>query len=286
GDVVLDDDGEVVFRSRLGQVVINGFDHGRSEFLGREAVASTDNFGNSFEFSVAELGAFMNGADDIEIERLAGSSGFLGAIEDGDLFDASGKSFHEMFDGERAVEADFQEANLFAGLVEKVGSLVRGLGAGAHHDNHALGIGRTDVIEEVIGTAYDLGEFVHNDLDFFRTNVVEGIAGFARLKVDIGILRCAAQYRMVGRERALAMLGDTIKIDQSVHVLFVQHFDLVDLVRCSEAVKKMEEGNTSFKRGGVRDESEIHGFLNGIGREHGISGGAAEHHVRVVAEDG
>ena len=48
----------------------------------------------------------------------------------------------------------------------------------------------------------------------------------------------------------------------------------------------MQEGNTGFESGGVGDEGHVHGFLNGVRREQGEAGGAAEHYVRVVTEDG
>jgi len=35
----------------------------------------------------------------------------------------------------------------------------------------------------------------------------------------------------------------------------------------------------------MRDQRQVHGLLHGVGRQHGEAGGAAEHHVRVVAKD-
>jgi pimeloyl-ACP methyl ester carboxylesterase len=57
------------------------------------------------------------------------------------------------------------------------------------------------------------------------------------------------------------------------------------LMRGAESVEKMQEGNTGFERRGVRDQGQVHGFLDGIRAEHGPSGGAAEHHVGVVSEN-
>ena len=78
-------------------------------------------------------------------------------------------------------------------LVQMFDRLVRGLGARTHHDDHALGIGRADVIEQVIGAADDLGKLVHRRLHLVGAGVVERIDGFARLEINVGILRGAAQ---------------------------------------------------------------------------------------------
>ncbi len=81
------------------------------------------------------------------------------------------------------------------------------------------------------------------------------------------------------------MLGDAIHVDQSAHVVFGEHFDLVDFVRSAEAIEEMQEGNSGFESRGMRDQRQVHGLLHGVGRQHGEAGGAAEHHVRVVAKD-
>ena len=160
-----------------------------------------------------------------------------------------------------------------------------GVGARTHHDDHALGIGCAGVVEQVIGTAYDLGKLGHDRLDFIRAGVVIRIAGFARLKEDVGVLRAAPQHRMIRRKRALAVLEDTIHIDEGAHVVFGEHFDFVDFMRSAEAVKKMQEGDAGFERGGMGDERQVHRLLHGVRREQSEPGGSAVHHVGVVAEN-
>ena len=270
---------------RRRQVVVNGLDHRGREFLGGETVTSADGFRRELQRSVAQLDSFVNRVDHVKIERLSAGASFLGAIEDGNLAHGWGKRFEESLDGERAIEADFQQANFLAALVQIVHRLVGGFCAGAHHDDHALGIGRAHVVEQVIGTPHDLRKLVHDCLDFVRAGVVERIAGFARLKEDVGILRGAAQHRMVGRKRALPMLDDAIHVDEGAHVVFGEHLDFVDFMRSAEAVEEMQERDAGFERGGMRDERQVHGLLHGVRREHGESRGPAEHHVGVVAEN-
>ena len=132
--------------------------------------------------------------------------------------------------------------------VEVFDGFVRGFCAGAHHDDDALGIGSANVIEQVILASDELGELVHRCLHFGRSDVVVGIGALANLEEDVGILRRAAQHRMIGRERALAVLDDAIHVDHGAHVVFVEHFDLVDFVRGAESVEEMQEGNARFER--------------------------------------
>ena len=56
----------------------------------------------------------------------------------------------EVLDGERPVQAHLQQADLLALRDQVLDRLVGGLGAGAHHDDDALGIGRADVVEQVV----------------------------------------------------------------------------------------------------------------------------------------
>ncbi len=90
---------------------------------------------------------------------------------------------------------------------------------------------------------------------------------------------------MVGRKRALPVLDDAVHIDEGAHVVFGEHFDLVDFMRSAEAVEEMQEGNAGLERGRMSDERQVHGLLHGVRREHGEPRGPAEHHVGVVAEN-
>jgi hypothetical protein len=162
---------------------------------------------------------------------------------------------------------------------------VRNFCARSHRDDDALGIGCADVVEQVILASHDFSELVHRRLDFRGCVVVVLVCGLAHLKEDIGILRRAAQHRMIWRERALAVLDHAIHVNHGAHVIFVQHLDLADFVRSAETVEEMQEGNAGFERGSMRDESQVHGLLHGVGAEHGPARRAAEHHVGVIPEN-
>ena len=125
--------------------------------------------------------------------------------------------------------------------------LLRHFGAGAHHDDDALGVGRADVIEQVILAAGERRELVHRVLHDGGGGEVVRIAGFARLEVDVGILRGAADDRTVGRERAGAVRGDQFVVDHGAEIVGGELFDLGDLVRGAEAVEEVEEGDAAIR---------------------------------------
>ena len=221
-----------------------------------------------------------------QVERLAGGARFLGAVEDGDGVHGLGEGGDEGFDGEGPEEADFEEADLFAGGEHGFHGLVGHFGAGAHDDDDALGIGRAEVVEEMVLTAGDAGELVHRVLHDGRGGQVVGVAGFARLEVDVGILGGAADEGTVGGEAAGAVGEDQILVDHGAHVVGGKLLDLGDFVRGAEAIEEVHEGEARFEGGGLGDQRHIHDFLHGVRGEHAEPGGARAHHVAVVAEDG
>ncbi len=181
---------------------------------------------------------------------------------------------------------DFEQAELFAFGVEGVDGFFGGAGAGTHEDDDAVGIGRAVVVEEAIGAAGLAGEAVHDVLHDGRAGEVKGVAGFAGLEEDIGILGGAAQDGVIGGEGALAMGADGFLIEQGQDGLVRDRNNLIDFVRGAEAIKEVHERNARFESGQMGDGGEVGGFLHGVGGEHGVAGLAAAHDVGVVAEDG
>ena len=86
-------------------------------------------------------------------------------------------------------------------------SLFGHIAAGAHENDDAIGIGSADVFVELVLASDDPGEAVHRILQDGGHGEVVGIDGLARLEVDIGILRGAAQNWTVRRERARGDAG-------------------------------------------------------------------------------
>ena len=157
--------------------------------------------------------------------------------------------------------------------------------AGAHDDDDALGIGRAVVVEEVIGAAGLDGKAVHDRLHDAGNGRMEGRAGFARLEEDVGILRGAADEGAIGRESVLAEGDEVLVVDHGADGFVADGQNLAHFVRGAEAIEEMDEGNAGFEGGDLRDERQVGNFLHGVRGQHGPAGGAAGHHVGVVAED-
>ena len=91
------------------------------------------------------------------------------------------------------------DADLLALLGEVVDGLLDDVGAGAHHDDDALGVGGAHVLEELVLAADDLGELGHGLLDDAGDGGVELVGRLARGEVDVGVLAGAADGRVLGR---------------------------------------------------------------------------------------
>ena len=123
------------------------------------------------------------------IKGFALSAGLLAAIEHRDLLHRVGQGGQQMLAGEGAIQAHLDQAHLFAGGVKGFHRFVGGFGAGAHHDDDALGFRIAHIIEEPVLTAGACGEFIHGFLHGFRAGLINGINGFASLEENIGVLR-------------------------------------------------------------------------------------------------
>ena len=146
-----------------------------------------------------------------------------------------------MLDAERSVEPNLQHAHLLAALGEIFDSLVSYLGSRAHHDDHMLCVGRSHVIEEVVGAANQVRETVHCSLDDVGDRQVVGIDRFPRLEEYIRVLSRATDDRSFRAQSTLAMRKDQLVIDHAANIAIGQLFDLADLVTGPETVKEMNE---------------------------------------------
>ena len=122
-----------------------------------------------------------------------------------------------------------------------VDEFVDGLGAGTHDDDHAFGFGVADIVEERVGATRLLLELLHGVDDVLGAGVVEPVDGFTSLEKGVGVLRGAANHRVVGRQRPLAVGADQFIVDEGPQIVVLEEFDLGDLVRGPEAVEEMEK---------------------------------------------
>jgi hypothetical protein len=164
--------------------------------------------------------------------------------------------------------------------------LVRGFAAGTHEHDDAFRVRRANIFKQICRRARCAAKFVHHLLHDVRAGGVKRIGRLAALEERVGILRRAAQHRPVRRQAAGADFSDQLVVNQRPHDVFVQQFNLGNLVRRAEAVEEMDERQARAQGGGLGNEREIHRLLHGGRAEHRPAGRAAGHDVAVVAEDG
>ena len=167
-----------------------------------------------------------------------------------------------------------------------VDGLFHDVRAGAHGDDHLVRIGRADVIEQVVLASGQLAHFVHVMLHDGRDRLVVLVGSFTVLEVNVRVLRAAAQVRMFGVERTGTEGRNRIAVEQLIHILIIDRFDLLDFMGGAEAVEEVHERHAALDGGKVRYKREVHDFLHGGGSEHGKASLAAAHYVAVIAEDG
>jgi len=91
---------------------------------------------------------------------------------------------------------------------------VHRLGARAHDHDHPLGLGVSDVVEEMVLTSGPLAESLHRLNHMACARLVEGVDRFASLEEGVRVLRRAADERTVRGHRPVTMGADQVIIDE------------------------------------------------------------------------
>src|SRR5215831_1211839 len=90
---------------------------------------------------------------------------------------------------------------------------------------------------------------------------------------------------MVRRQRPFPMRPYQIVVDHRSHIVKAELLDLGNLVRGAEAVEEVQEWNTRLQRRGVRNQGQIHRFLDRVRGQQRKSRWAYGHGILMVAED-
>ncbi len=184
--VIDDADDELVLRLRLGQLVVNAGDHRGGKLLRRQAVTAAndlrqrrrgplslwerarvrafpreDRSPNPLPLSQRERGEFCRptldqGRDHVLIQRFAGGAGLFRAIEHGDPLDRLRQRRDHGARIPGAKQPDNHHADFLALGNQLVDRLLDYARPRAHDDDHALGVGSADVVEQVILPADEL----------------------------------------------------------------------------------------------------------------------------------
>ena len=107
GHIVVDAHGEVILRMFFVQFVINGFHHGRIEFLAGETIAAADDFRHAAI-------AFVKGGNHVEVKGLAHAAGLFGPVQNGNLANGFRDGIHEVRHRERTEQPHDDRADFLA----------------------------------------------------------------------------------------------------------------------------------------------------------------------------
>ncbi len=269
------------------QFVEHRLDHGRRELFAGQAIAATE---HQRQFALGPSGRagrprLHQRGEHILIQGFTRRSRFLGAIQNGDSPDLRRQSGNKLSRHKRPVQSDDYRADLFPALDQVVNRFRGGFGAGTHQHHHPLGLGMADIFVRLITPAGALGEALQFFADDFRQGVIERIGRLASLKKNIRILGGAAHHRGLRRQGAAAVGVDPFGADQDAQIVIGKRHDAVNFVRGAETVKEMQHRHAAAQRDGQGHGGLILGFLHIAGGQHGETGGATGHHIRMIAEN-
>ena len=183
-------------------------------------------------------------------------------------------------------QPDGEDADLLAVRPEPVDGLGDRLDRATHRDDHALGLRVPVILEQMIRPARDGGKPVHDRLHHAGQVLIEPVHRLTTLKINIGILRRAAQGRPVRRHGPGPKRRDVRLVDDGAQVVVRERGNLGHLVRGAEPVEEMDERHPGAVAGGMGDQREVVRFLSAVAAQQSAPRGPAGHHILVVAEDG
>ena len=113
------------------------------------------------------------GGHHVLVERLAEGARLLGPVEGGDRPGGRRQGGDERVRVEGPVEPDLDQADLLAPRRQRLDDLLHRSGARAHDHHDTLGVGGSDVVEQVVLPPDQAGEPVHRPLHDRRQVEVE-----------------------------------------------------------------------------------------------------------------
>ena len=156
---------------------------------------------------------------------------------------------------------------------------------GAHRYDDVFCIRCPNIIKWLVTSSCQLADLIHVINNAFRNSIVELIGSFSSLEEDIRVLSSSADYRVFRIQCSVTEFLYSIPVNQLLKVFIAEHFDLLDLVRSTESVKKVQERNASLDCRKMCDTAQVHNFLYRTGCQHCEPCLSAGHYVRVISED-
>ena len=108
----------------------------------------------------------------------------------------------------------------------------------------------------------DFRHLSHRFFDKLRDCVIVAVNSFTSLEIDIGILRCAADNRMIWVKRTAAKCVNSIPIENLCEIIIVNDLDLLNFMRGAESVKEVDKRDTPLDSNEMCHCREIHNLLH------------------------
>lgn len=191
-----------------------------------------------------------------------------------------------MFSREGAEQAHFQHPDFLAARQQFVNHLFAGADSRAHQNGDPFGLRMAVIFERLILTAGYGSEIIHRLFDMIVYRVIPRVGRLAGLEVSVRIRRSAADHRVLRVERPGAVRVNFSLRHQAANRVICQRDDFVDFMRGAETIKEVNKGNPAFQGRDLRDQCEILRFLYARGAQHGATGLADRHDVRMIAKNG
>ena len=279
GDIVIDADSEATLGLIKKEVIVDCQNIVGSGVFGAKTVATADNL---------DAGTIANsdGACNIQVQRLTGSTGLLGAVENSNALYALGQLCEEVLCGEGAVKADGENTNLVADGVEVINGLFCGAADRTHSNDDILCIGCTVVIKRlVVGAALGI-DLIHSLFNNIYHALIVEVACFSVLEEDFGRFGRTAAERVSRIVCVCAEALNSVPIHHFLQIIVIPGFNFLDFVAGAETVKEVHDRQAALNSGKVGNCGQVHNFLRSAGSQHGKACGAAGHNVRVITKDG
>ena len=278
GDVIGDTQSETLLRLILLQLLVQSEDGGRGSVLAAQTVAAA----GQNDIVQASL---TQGSGNIQIQGLAQRAGLLGAVQHSHLLGGLGQDLQQSGGHPGTVQADLDDTDLLALGVQVVDDLVSNVADGTHSHDHAVSIGCAVVVEQIVVGAQLCVDLSHVLLNNSRQSVVNAVAGLAVLEEHVAVLVGTAHLGAFGVQSLLAELLNSLHVAHFLQISVVPLLDLLVLVRGTEAIEEVQEGNLALDGAQMCDRGQIHNFLHAALDQHCKAGLAASHNVAVITED-
>ena len=289
--VVVDAHREMVQRRRQAgggrhhcfEMVEHGTGHGGRELLGAEPVAPAH---HPRRRSVVVAAPFLRqGRHHIEVEGFPRRARFLAALQHRDRPQAGRQGLHQQRRHQGPEQPHPQHPHPLPTSLQPGGGGLGGLAGRSHQHHQPLRIGGADVVVGAVTATRERRKALHRRHQQIRKGLIGPIHRFTALEIHIRVLGGAAQHRSAGVEGPGPVGLDRLRGNQGLEQGIGEGQHLLDLMGGAEAIEQMEQRQARLQGQGHGDGGEVARLLHRGRHEHRAAGGAAGHHITVVAEN-